>query len=387
MNDWITKVVDEKASRIFYEIPTRLFGHESQFVSVPNEIQDAVFNPRKNKRLDSIRVKRWILWRNGQPIGRIAAFDHPKPSMDERAGAIGFFDVINDASAAARLFEETDKQLKRWGVDWVDGPIQPGENDQFWGLLVEGFTRPSFGTNWHPPYYRAFFESAGYVPYYDQITNFLDLKVGLPERFFKIAAWVKQKGKAELSYFRMRHKRYFAQAVAHIYNNAWQMFENFKPKTASEVLDELQRLKMIMREDLVWFAFIGREPAAFMLMLPDLNELFAKNKSKLSGWGALRLWWLNKNWDIKRIKIVVMGVHKAYQKLGMESVLIEAAYERVKLHYPTVQEVELAWVGDFNVPMMALHQAAGARFLRRHVTFRKALNHDLQVKKFEIKTD
>mgnify|MGYP002785184747 CR=1 FL=1 len=387
MNDWITEVIDERSARVFYEVPMLLFAHEPTFVAVPNEMQDKIFNPQKNQRLASIRVKRWILWRNGQPIGRIAAFDHPKPAADERAGAIGFFDVINDEMAAARLFEEADKQLKAWEVDWVDGPIQPGENDQYWGLLVEGFSRPSFGTNWNPPYYRPFFESAGFVPYYEQITNFLDLEKGLPDRFFKIAAWVRQKGKAEVVHFTFKQKGFFAQAVAHIYNHAWQMFDNFKPKTSQEVLHELARLKGVLREDLVWFAFIGQEPAAFMLMLPDLNELFQQNKSKLSGWGALHLWWLNKRWEIKRIKIVVMGVHKTYQKLGMESVLIEAAFHRVRKHYPSVKEVELAWVGDFNEPMKALHQAAGARFLRRHVTFRKALRHDLQVKKFEIKTD
>lgn len=387
MNFWITEVLSSSEAEVFYSLPSKLFGHEANFIAVPIEIQDDIFNISKNKRLEFLRCKRWLLRRDGEVIGRIAAFDHPKPAANESAGAIGFFDCINDADAAARLFEVAEGQLRAWEVDVVDGPIQPGENDQFWGLLVEGFGKPSFGTNWQPPYYRAFFESAGYVPYYEQITNYIRLKDGLPDRFFKIATWVRQKGKAEIRHFDYSNKLFFAQSVAHVYNHAWHMFDNYKPMLPKQALLELERLKGVLREDLVWFAYIQGEPAAFMLMLPDLNEVFVKTKSRLNWLGKLQFWWYNRKKHITRLKIVVMGVHAAYQKLGLESVLIQAAYEQVQLRYSAVEEVELAWVGDFNEPMKALHQAAGAKPLRKHITFRKAFNPSIQVKRFEIQTD
>lgn len=387
MNFWITEVFSASEAEVFYSLPSKLFGHEANFIAVPIEIQDDIFNISKNKRLEFLRCKRWLLRRDGEVIGRIAAFDHPKPAANERAGAIGFFDCINDADAAARLFEVAEGQLRAWEVDVVDGPIQPGENDQFWGLLVEGFGMPSFGTNWQPPYYRAFFESAGYVPYYEQITNYIRLKDGLPDRFFKIATWVRQKGKVEIRHFDYSNKLFFAQSVAHVYNHAWHMFDNYKPMLPKQALLELERLKGVLREDLVWFAYIQGEPAAFMLMLPDLNEVFVKTKSRLNWFGKAQFWWYNRKKHITRLKIVVMGVHAAYQKLGLESVLIQAAYEQVQLRYSSVEEVELAWVGDFNEPMKALHQAAGAKPLRKHITFRKAFNPTIQVKRFEIQTD
>lgn len=387
MNFWITEVVSPADVHLFYTLPVKLFGHEPNFIAVPESMQDDIFNPERNKRMQYLRCKRWLLWKDGELLGRVAAFDHPKPASGEEAGAIGFFDCINNAEGAARLFEVAEKQLREWGAKLIDGPIQPGENDQYWGLLVEGFGKPSFGTNWQPPYYQSFYESAGFVPYYEQITNYIKLKDGLPERFFKIAAWVRQKGKVEIRHFQFANKKFFAQSAAHVYNHAWHMFDNFKPMLPEQMLQELGRLRQVLREDLVWFAYIGGEPAAFMLMLPDLNEIFEKTKSQLNLWGKWRFWWLNKLKRMRRLKIVVMGVHASYQKLGLESVLIEAAYDRVKAHYPSVEEVELAWVGDFNEPMKALHAAAGARPLRRHITFRKALDHSILIKKFEIKTD
>lgn len=381
------EVTGKELDWLFCDLPRQLFGNDPYFVAVPNQIQQALFDVSKNKRLQHLRLKRWLLQKEGRFIGRIAAFDHPKPAMDEKSGAIGFFDCIADDKAAQMLLDIAEKQLLQWEVDYVDGPIQPGENDQFWGLLVEGFGRPSFGANWNPPYYSRFLEEAGYVPYYDQITNVIRIKTGLPERFFKIAAWVKQKDKVELSHFSYQSKAFYAQSVAHIYNHAWHQFENFTPKQSKEVLEELERLKHVIKEDLIWFAHIEKEAAAFMLMVPDMNQHFAHINGNLNFFGKLKLWWYLKTHATTRLKIIVMGVIEKYQKLGLESVLIDAAYRRVKENYPHVNEVELAWVGDFNAPMLALHQAAGAKPLRRHVTYRKSLNDDLVVKKFEIKTD
>jgi len=43
----------------------------------------------------------------------------------------------------------------------MDGPINFGENDNFWGLLVEGFVPPSYGMNYNPPYYQSFLSTMG----------------------------------------------------------------------------------------------------------------------------------------------------------------------------------------------------------------------------------
>lgn len=386
MNYRLVEVTTAGLALDFYRVPSLLFGKDSQFVAVPDQMQAAIFDPKKNKHLQHIRLKRWILLKDEKVAGRIAVFDHPKPANDEVAGAIGFFDCINDGYAASLLFDTAESQLLEWGVVFVDGPIQPGENDRFWGLLVEGFKRTSFGTNWNPPYYRAFFEQAGYVPYYDQITNYIRLPDGLPERFFKIAAWVRQKGKVHVSHLQFSKKRFYAQAVADVYNNAWNQFENYKEKSVKDVLNEMQQLGDVLKEDLVWFAHIEGEAAAFMMIIPDLNQYFAKLNGRLNVWGKLKFWLMTRWSRPQRLKIVVLGVHQKYQKLGLESVLIEASYRWVKKHYPTTKEVELAWVGDFNEPMLAIHMAAGAQLLRRHITFRKSLHDDVQVKKFEIKT-
>ena len=44
----------------------------------------------------------------------------------------------------------------------MDGPINFGERDTWWGLVTEGFHEPLIQMNFNPPYYQALFENYGF---------------------------------------------------------------------------------------------------------------------------------------------------------------------------------------------------------------------------------
>ena len=48
------------------------------------------------------------------------------------------------------------------GMEAMDGPINFGERDRWWGLITEGFTPPLYCMNYNPPYYIALFENYGF---------------------------------------------------------------------------------------------------------------------------------------------------------------------------------------------------------------------------------
>lgn len=382
----IVEVRDTATARIFAQLPDLLYHHMPHYIGVPVQMVERMFDPVYNQKAAELAHQRWLLYHNQQPVGRIAAFDHPKKAANDNAGALGFFACINNPAAAAQLFETAENWLRNQGYDWVDGPINFGENDQYWGLLTEGFEKPSFGMNWNPPYCTAFFEAAGYQPYYEQLTSVIDLDKGLPERFHKIADWAATKFKIRVAHFEPSRFDEYANAVVHVFNNAWSDFENFSPIDLAKVQNDFRRMKPILVEDLIWFAFVNDEPAAFLLMLPDLNEVLARSGPVKTPFSKLKFWYYRRVTKFRRLKIVAMGVHARYQNMGVESVLLQNAYKQVCQAHPSFEEVELAWVGDFNKKMLALHTAAGAAPLRKHVTLRKSFHLDRPVKKFEIKT-
>ncbi|RZL30754.1 MAG: GNAT family N-acetyltransferase, partial [Pedobacter sp.] len=255
------------------------------------------------------------------------------------------------------------------GMKAMQGPINFGENDSFWGLLVEGFVPPSFGMNYNPPYYQALFEDYGFTTAYEQLTNHLNLSIPFPERFTKIANWVVNKPGYTFEYFNKKQADKYASDLMEIYNDGWQDFENFVPIKKETLTESFKQMEVIMDEKLIWFAYANGEPASFVVIIPDANQMIKGLNGKL---GLIeKLKFAYKRWiGVKRMRAIVMGTKTSFQKLGLESALFIKLGEYV-LPKNQYTELELSWVGDFNEKMIAIHQATGATFGKRHLTMRK----------------
>jgi hypothetical protein len=281
---------------------------------------------------------------------------------------MGFFECIDNKKAAFLLFDTAQKWLKDNGMQAMDGPINFGENDNFWGLLVEGFTPPSYGMNYNFPYYKAFFEDYGFKTQYEQITNHLDVNKPFSERFTKIANWVIKKPGYDFRHFELSKMEKFTADFMEIYNDAWKDFENFVPITHATIAESFKKMKPLMDEKLIWFAYIDDEPAAFVIILPDANQMLKPLNGKLNLIGKLQF--LYYRWKgVSRMRAIVMGTKQKYQKHGLESAIFIKLKEYV-LPLKQYDELELSWVGDFNEKMIAIHAAVGATFGKKHLTMR-----------------
>jgi len=153
-----------------------------------------------------------------------------------------------------------------------------------------------------------------------------------------------------------------------IYNDAWKNFENFVPINKTTIMENFSQMKAIMDESLIWFAYVNGEPASFTLILPDANQMIKGLNGKLNLIGKLKFLY-NKWKGVSRMRAIVMGTKEKFQKHGLESAMFIKLKEYV---YPLNQyfELELSWVGDFNDKMLAIHEATGATFGKRHLTMR-----------------
>ena len=83
---------------------------------------------------------------------------------------MGFFECINDKQAAHQLFDACKTWLQQHGMEAMDGPINFGDREQWWGLLVDGFTPPNYAMPYNSLYYKELFESYGFQNYFNQYT-------------------------------------------------------------------------------------------------------------------------------------------------------------------------------------------------------------------------
>ncbi|MFN8135394.1 MAG: hypothetical protein U0Z17_09275 [Bacteroidales bacterium] len=366
-------VTDKRTRKQFHDVMRAIYKNDINFVCPPDKVIEGIFTPGENVFFNHGEATRWILLdQNNKLAGRVAAFINRKKAYTFQVptGGMGFFECVNDYKAAEILFENCRAWLAERGMEAMDGPINFGENDNFWGLLVEGFMPQSFGMNYNPPYYKTFFEQYGFTLYFEQVTNMLDLTKPFPERFWKIADWVRQKPEYNFRHFSYKHTEKFIADFMEIYNDAWQFHENFTPTDPQAIRLMLAELKSLLVPEFVWFAYHGDEPIAFELMLPDINQLFRYFNGKINWWGKLKVGLIGKKRIFTRTRIVIMGVKPRYQKSGIESALFWHM-NTVMQKNPQYTEIELSWVGDFNPKMRMLHEAVGGKFSKRHITYRK----------------
>ncbi|MDN5292076.1 MAG: hypothetical protein PWQ06_2315, partial [Anaerophaga sp.] len=368
----IVEVKTDKEKRQFLDVVDKIYKNDDAYVRPLDNMIEEVFDPEVNDFFQHGKAIRFLLMdAENRPIGRVAAFinDEKAYGFQQPTGGMGFFECINDRNAAFMLFDAAKNWLSERGMEAMDGPINFGENDNFWGLLVEGFTQPAFGMQYNPPYYKDFFEAYGFENYFEQVTNHLDLQKPFPERFWKIAGWVGRKPGYHFRHFTWQESEKFIQDFIEIYNDAWQFHENFTPIKADTLRKSLKETKDFMDEELIWFAYYEDTPIGFFVQFPDVNQILKHFHGKMNFINKLRFVYLKRRKVMTRTRVVIMGIRPRWQRNGIESGIFWHL-RKVVSKKPWIKEMELSWVGDFNPKMKALHDAVGSVFGKKHVTYR-----------------
>lgn len=382
----IIEVKDKKTAKIFLKVPRSLYKNDPHWVCPLDSTIEDIFNPKKNIFFKNGEATRWILTENnGNLIGRVAAFINKKKAYNfkQPTGGMGFFECINDKKAAFLLFDTCKAWLEERGMEAMDGPINFGENDNFWGLLVEGYMPQSYGMNYNFPYYKSFFEDYGFQSYYEQVSNHLDITKPFPERFWKIAGWIRKKPSYKYEHFRFKDAEKFIKDLKEVYDNAWKFHENFTPIEIDDMKKSFKKARAIIDEEFIWFVYKDNSPVAFLIMLPDFNQILKYMNGKMHIFNKLKFLYLKYKKTITRARITIMGVIPEFQKSGIESAIFWNMQEVLdrKTQYT---EIELSWVGDFNPKMRALHESVGASFAKKHITYRKLFDENKKYYKSDV---
>ncbi len=383
----LLKVTDRKTERMFLDTARIINKNDETWVCPLDKDIKGVFDRNVNTYFRHGIAERWILAdASGKSAGRIAAFIdfNLSGSYDQPTGGIGFFECVNDKDAAFLLFDTAKEWLKTKGMEAMDGPINFGETDKYWGLLVNGFTHPSFDVPYNPPYYQALFESYGFQVYYKMEGFHLDITKPLPERLSKIAEWVLNKPGYEFRHFSWKEEEKYTKDFAEVFNEAWASFkEHFEPLEPAYISATLKKAKPIVDEEFIWLAYFEDKPIAIFLMFPDLNQILRHLNGKLDPLSMLKFLWLKRRKTMTRAKGLLMGVIPQYQNHGIESAFIHNLVN-VFRHKPHYTEIEFSWVADFNPRMRKIFIAVGCKPAKNYITYRYLFDRSKEFKRYPI---
>ena len=331
---------------------------------------EEVFDQGKNKTFRFGKVIRWILRsEDGRILGRIAAFTNRKyrnKGDDVPVGGIGFFDCINDQAAADLLFDVARHWLIQEGMEAMDGPINFGERDRWWGLVVEGFQPPLYCMNYNPPYYQALFENYGFRPFFHQICFGKRPKQVLSGKVLERHAVFEKDPDYSVRNIEKSKLDQYAADFTRVYNAAWAGHGGLKEMKKEQVVQLFKKMKPVMDEKIIWFAYYKDEAIAIFVNLPDLNQWFKYLDGKFSIFHQLKFLWVKATKPCTKFTGIVFGITPEYQGRGIDSFIVGEAYKTViQLDY---SEYEMQWIGDFNPKMLNVAQGLGDVFQSRKLT-------------------
>lgn len=378
---YLIEVKDKKTSREFLFVPKKLYSKNEPWVCPLDREIEAIFDPSKNISFNGGEAIRWILKSDdGQLLGRVAAFYNMKKASTNRqpTGGIGFFECVNDSQTAFMLFDSAVSWLKEKGMKAADAPINFGENESHWGLLVDGFVQQGYGMPYNKKYYQEFFEAYGFKNYFEQYSYHKDIASvhEFPERFMRIAERVAQKPGYSFQHIRFDEIDKYVADMIEVYNSAWAAFKkDFTPMNPEKVKESFLEAKNILDEELVWFAYHNGKPISFYIIVPDLNQILKHLNGKLDVLSVLKLLYYKQRKTMTRIRGLIAGVSPEYQNTGIESAIFKHLYEVFK-RKPFYKELELSWVGDYNPRMISIYKAIGAKLAKKHITYRYLFDTD-----------
>ncbi len=375
--------VSGKADRkCFVDIAYRLNAGDPNWVP-PLRIEALeLITPGKNPFFEHAEQQLFIAERGGVPVGRIAAhIDHLWLTMPAEQGGgpdighWGLFEAV-DREAATALIAAAEDWLRARGMAVAMAPV----SSSIWeepGLLVEGHDHPpTVMMGHHNAAYQGWIEPLGYVGVKDLHCFDLDITVEFPPLVQRIVASGERNPRIHVR--KVDKSRFDEEAalILAILNDAWSDNWGFVPITASEIAHIGRKLKPIVFEDLIRVAEVEGEPVAFMLTLPDLNELTADLDGRLLPFGWAKLLRRLRKPQVRTMRVPLMGVVKKLQATRLASQLAFMMIEYIRrdsvAHYGATRS-EIGWILEDNQGMRSIAETVNGKVNKVYRIYSKRL--------------
>lgn len=341
----------------FLKMAVELYKNDPNWIRPLDKDIEEVFDPAKNKFFKKGECTRWLLKNdNGKTIGRIAAFTNKQYKAEQPTGGVGFFECINDQQAANFMFDHCKQWLTERGMEAMDGPINFGERERWWGLQVDGFQEPLYCMNYNPPYYEQLLRNYGFETYFNQICFGMNVTDQLSEKFFIRHAEISKDPNYNAHHIRKSQLDKYAKDFTYIYNKAFALHGGGKSLEEKIVRKMFDKMKPVMDESIIWFTYYKDEPIAFWVNLPDLNQYFKHLNGKFGLLQKLKFLWLQKFGKCNRFLGIAFGIIPEHQGKGVDAFMI---VEGAKVIQPAAkyEKYEMQWIGDFNPKMINIAES------------------------------
>ena len=351
----IVELKSEKELKKFVKFDWEIYKNDTNWV--PPLIKDRIhiLSFSKNPFFKHADGKYFFCYRDGKLVGKIAAYVHQmfNEYHNEKTAYFGFYESINDVEVAKELTDAACTWAKEQGMNKIIGPMNPSTNEEV-GFLLENFEQPPFiMLTYTKKYYLDLFEQCGFTKEKDLFCFLIDpIPQQSPEKLSRIAKLVRKRdADITVRHLNIKDFKNELKLVKLIYNDAWSKNWGFVPMTDDELELMAKNLKPLVVPELIIFAFVDKKPVAFLMVIPDYNEVLIKLNGKLGPVQIIKFLFLKKK--IKGLRLITLGIREGFRKRGIDALMFEYGLKQArKIGY---SRTEFSWVLEENV---LIHRAA-----------------------------
>ncbi|MDT8363704.1 MAG: N-acetyltransferase [Nitrosomonas sp.] len=359
---------------VFIDVPWQIHARNPMWVP-PLRLEQRMHFSRFNPYCKHAQWQGWVAYQNARPVGRISAqidILYQQRHGHDR-GHFGFLESINDETVCSALMQAAENWLSARGVQHVSGPFNFSINQEC-GILVEGFDSPPVVMMpYSPDWYGRLLEQAGYRPCKDLLAYWINCDFETPAVLQAMA--YKYRDRIQVRPIQRQNFRAEIELLRDIFNDAWSENWGFVPLTEAEFSELGSIMKWLIPESFVQIAAVDGVPAAFMVMLPNFNEILHQLNGKLLPLGWLQLIRQARSCAITTARVPLMGVRKQFHDtlLGMMLAFNVIDVPRKNAFARGIQAVELSWILEDNLPMRAILNKIGGKEYKRYRLYEKIL--------------
>ena len=373
----IRPVLTKKDRQAFVDLAWEVYKNDPAWVPPLKDEVHGLITPGKNPWFEHAKAQFWLADRGGQLVGRISAQvdELVVQQMGAGTGQWGMFEAL-DSDAAAALIATAEEWLREQGMTSAIGPISLSIWDEP-GLEVEGFAEPPTAMmGHHRPEYQAWIEGAGYAKAKDLVTYSVDIANWHDPFINRLIEAGERNPRIRI---RMIDKSRFAEEaglILNLLNEAWSDNWGYVPLTEAEIAYAGKKLKPIIFSELVRVAEYDGEPVAFMLTIPDINELTRDLNGELFPFNWIKLLWRLRKPRTRRLRVPLMGVAKKLHNTRLATQLAFMMIEFTRRDAVSkfgATHGEFGWILEDNKGMLSIAQLPGAEINHRYRIYQKAL--------------
>lgn len=361
----------------FHQLPFRIYDNYPQWAPPFRSEIESIFDRDQNVFFKKGECERYLVKNGKEVVARFAVMNTPNRDkvLDPPMGGIGFIEMHEDNSLAQSIINFAKEWHHQRNYKAMRGPINFGENDTYWGLLVENYEDPPiYGMFYHPPYYKKLLEQTGAAKLEDHWSYKRSFDQPIPDRMQRITNRIESRSEVTLRSLDKKNIYRDAEYIRQIYNEAWSQQDikeremEFTELTRDTVERMIKKLKPVLIPESVLIAFVEGSPASFVVCVPDLNEISRETSGRLRWWHYPKLLWFKRR--AKHLRTLVYGTRPKFRKMGLEALTFTRGIQYTKAAAPSLEYLEGAWVSENNWLMQRSLEALGCFHHKTHRTYK-----------------